>query len=83
MRPMPPPQAVELLAQGAEPGFRDKKGLTPAHFAAAHGHLDLLQYLATKGVDLDAEDLRARTPLHYAALGTNTEVCVLPCVFCV
>jgi ankyrin repeat protein len=65
---------VELLAQGAEPGTKDKRLLTPAHYAAAHGALDVIQYLATKGVDLDAEDERARTPLHYAAAGSSAEV---------
>jgi ankyrin repeat protein len=38
----------------------------PAHFAAAHGHLDVLQYLATKGADVEAEDPQARMPLHHA-----------------
>ncbi|KAI8471175.1 MAG: ankyrin repeat-containing domain protein [Monoraphidium minutum] len=66
--------AVELLAQGADAGTRDKRGLTPAHYVSAHGHLDVLQYLTAKGVDLDAEDERARSPLHYAALGRSTEV---------
>jgi len=54
--------------------MRDKKGLAPAHYAAAQGHLDVLQYLATKGADLEVEDPHARTPLHYAALGSNVEV---------
>lgn len=61
-------QAVELLAQGADPTQKDKQGLTAAHYAASNGYLDVLQYLATKGVDLDAEDPKGRTTLHYAAL---------------
>lgn len=44
------------------------------HYAAAHGHLDVLQYLATKGADLEAEDPQARLPLHYAAIGRSVEV---------
>lgn len=66
---MPPKQAAELLAQGADPEARDKRHLTPSHYAAAHGHLPLLQYLAAKGVDLEVEDLAGRTPLHLAAAG--------------
>ncbi len=67
-------QAVELVAQGAEPNTRDKAGLTPSHYAASKGHLDILQFLATKGVDLEAEDPRGRTAFHYAAASGATEV---------
>jgi ankyrin repeat protein len=37
------PQAKELIARGAEPNARDKQGHCPAHYAAAHGHVDVLQ----------------------------------------
>jgi cyclin-dependent kinase inhibitor 2C len=54
------------MARGAEPQVRDRQGFMPAHYAAAHGHLDVLQYLATKGADVEAEDPQARMPLHHA-----------------
>ncbi|KAF6252529.1 ankyrin repeat-containing domain protein [Scenedesmus sp. NREL 46B-D3] len=67
--------AVELIARGAEPQVRDKQGFTPAHYAAAHGHLDLLQFLATKGADMEAEDPQARMPLHHAVLSGALRCC--------
>jgi ankyrin repeat protein len=39
------------------------------HYAAAHGHLNILEHLSTKGVDLDVDDAQGRSALHYAALG--------------
>jgi cytohesin len=62
-------QAVELLAQGADPTTRDKAGVRPLHYAAAHGHMDMVAFLASKGVDTDVEDPHGRTPLHHAAAG--------------
>ena len=62
-------QAVDLLSQGADPTTRDKAGARPLHYAAAHGHVDLVAFLASKGADTDAEDPRGRTPLHHAAAG--------------
>lgn len=34
-------QAKELVSQGALPTTKDKKGLTPLHYAASHGHKDV------------------------------------------
>lgn len=48
--------AQQLMEWGAQPGAADKQGLTSAHFAAAHGKADLLAFLWSKGVELDAED---------------------------
>jgi ankyrin repeat protein len=36
-------QAEELVARGAELTTRDKHGRCPVHYAAAHGHLGMLQ----------------------------------------
>lgn len=59
----------QLLDWGAQPGVADKQGLTSAHFAAAHGKTDLLAFLWSKGVELDAEDpgvchILLRTAFH-------------------
>ncbi len=56
------------MSRGAQPSARDKSGRTPAHYAAAHGHEEVLQYLSAKGAELDAEDPAGRAPLHHAAL---------------
>ncbi|KAF5836055.1 hypothetical protein DUNSADRAFT_6525 [Dunaliella salina] len=65
--------AMELVAVGADAAFCDKLGRRPLHYAAAHGHADVLRYLTSHGVDADADDARGRTALHYAALGGHAE----------
>lgn len=61
-------QVKGFLAKGVSPGVKDKEGRTGAHFAAARGEIETLQFLYSKGVDADAEDNTGRTPIHYAAL---------------
>jgi hypothetical protein len=68
------PQAQALVSQGAKPGCSDKQARTPAHYAAAHGHVTILEFLGSVGADLDAEDAQGRGPLHYAALGGGSRV---------
>lgn len=46
----------QLVEMGAEPAAKDAKGLDSMHFAAAHGQLDVVRFLWTKGVELDSED---------------------------
>ena len=48
-------QAQDILDLGAEISARDKKGYGLVHFAAAHGHLDTVQNLWSKGAQLDME----------------------------
>ena len=49
---------------GAEP---DKEGWTPLHYAATKGHLDIVEYLISKEVDVDALNPGDTTPLMLAA----------------
>jgi ankyrin repeat protein len=49
---------------GAEP---DKDGWTPLHYAATSGHLDIVEYLISKEVDIDAQSPSNTTPLMMAA----------------
>ena len=35
---------------------KDKKGISALHYAAGQGRLEVLQYLWSKGLDLDADD---------------------------
>ena len=37
------------------------------HYAASKGHTHILQYLSSRGTDLDAEDSTGRAPVHYAS----------------
>jgi ankyrin repeat protein len=49
---------------GAEP---DKDGWTPLHYAATSGHLDIVKFLISKEVDVDAQSPSDTTPLMMAA----------------
>ena len=65
----------ELLQQGADVGARDRSGDTPLHWAAWHGHLEVVKYLLSRGdVDANARDRWGNTPLHNAALKGHLEV---------
>jgi uncharacterized protein len=43
------------------------------HYAASKGHTHILQYLGSRGVDLDAEDSTGRSPVHYASTWGHVE----------
>ena len=55
-------QAEHLVQLGADVSARDKQRMSTVHFAAAHGHLDLVSFLWSKGAELDWE-----TPGTYAS----------------
>ena len=48
-------QAQHLVQTGANIAAHDKKRVTTLHFAAAHGHLDVVSFLWSKGAELDWE----------------------------
>ena len=48
-------QAQHLVRSGADISAHDKKGFTTLHFAAAHGHLDVVTFLWSKGAEIDWE----------------------------
>ena len=56
---------------------QDKLGYTMLHYAASHGHMDLIKFLAEKGADINALDLTNWTPLHLAAIADNYKTCKL------
>ena len=41
---------------GADVTAKDKKGISALHYASGQGRLEVLQYLWSKGLDLDADD---------------------------
>nr|POE81183.1 ankyrin repeat-containing protein p16f5.05c [Quercus suber] len=47
---------------------------TALHMAAANGHLDVVEYLVNRGVDLNAINEEKNTPLHWACLNGHIEV---------
>lgn len=54
---------------------QDKLGYTMLHYAASHGHIDLIKFLVEKGGDINALDLTNWTPLHLAAIADNYKTC--------
>lgn len=46
-------------------------GLSAIHYAAAYGLLDLFDWLFTQGVNLNKQDSKGMTALHYAVLFQN------------
>jgi hypothetical protein len=48
-------QVEVLTEEGADLGCKDKQGLTPLHFAAGRGYLGVVQFLWSKGAEVDAE----------------------------
>ena len=48
-------QAQHLVQTGADIAAKDKRQFTTLHFAAAHGHLDVVTFLWSKGAELDWE----------------------------
>ncbi|PPD66744.1 hypothetical protein GOBAR_DD36379 [Gossypium barbadense] len=44
------------------------------HMAAANGHLDIVEYLIGRGVDVNASNVENNTPLHWACLNGHVEV---------
>ena len=50
-------QARHLVQKGANIAARDKQRVSTLHFAAAHGHQDVVSFLWSKGAELDWETL--------------------------
>jgi ankyrin repeat protein len=59
--------AAQLIALGTPINCKDKRGISPLHYASSHGRNEIMECLISRGADLDAECQRGRTPLHYAS----------------
>jgi len=57
-----------LLDQQADPSALDSRRCSPVHLAAIHGHVEVLQTLATV-TDLDHRHVNSSSALHQAAFG--------------
>eukprot|EP00602_Paraphysomonas_sp_CaronLab_P001350 CAMPEP_0185024336 /NCGR_PEP_ID=MMETSP1103-20130426/7365_1 /TAXON_ID=36769 /ORGANISM="Paraphysomonas bandaiensis, Strain Caron Lab Isolate" /LENGTH=278 /DNA_ID=CAMNT_0027557271 /DNA_START=45 /DNA_END=881 /DNA_ORIENTATION=+ len=62
------------LLGGTSPSLRDSEKMTPLHYAADRGHIDILTTLVDGGADLNALDSEGQTPLMLAVMCENEEV---------
>ncbi|KAE9462144.1 hypothetical protein C3L33_05936, partial [Rhododendron williamsianum] len=66
---------ISLASSGVFLDSKDSQGRTALHMASANGHLDIVDYLITNGVqDVNAPNVEKNTPLHWACLNGHIEV---------
>jgi ankyrin repeat protein len=69
--------AIQFLAQlpnGANVNIQDENGLSPMHFAAANGNIEMVNSLLKKGADINIKDNQDRSPMHLAASNGKTDM---------
>lgn len=70
-------QLERLDAAASSWDAADPAGLTPLHWAADRGHLQVARLLLARGASVNARDTDGQTPLHYAASCGHTQVALL------
>ena len=63
-----------LLKAGAEKEAQEKEKYAPLHYAAEHGHAEVVESLLKAGANIEAQDEGKWTPLHWAARHGQAEV---------
>jgi hypothetical protein len=52
----------------------DWRGMTPFHYAAANGHIEIARLLLHNGAEVNVRDRWDRTPLHWAAIYGHVDI---------
>ena len=52
--------------QNVDINIKGNDEMTPLHFACSESNLSIVEYLISKGADIEAKDYLDKTPLHYA-----------------
>ncbi len=65
--------AAALIAGDVNPHLTDGNGWTPLHWAAGCGNEPLMEFLLSKGADIEAKDAADRMPLKHAQLAKNKQ----------
>ena len=60
--------------QNADKEITGNGGKTPLHYACEFGHLLIVEYLISKGADIEAKDIYYWTPLHFACKEDHLEI---------
>lgn len=71
------PGLIFSKAEEPDPATPERGGWTPLHFAAAHGHTDIVKYLLANKAVIEAKDKYGETPLQLAAYNGQTKAAEL------
>lgn len=70
-------EIVQLLLEYGAPLNGSLDGFMPLHLAASDGFIQGVEYLLSKGADIDSTDFQGATPLIYACFGRHYDVAKL------
>jgi ankyrin repeat protein len=62
---------------GADVNQRNYQGANALTFAATFGHLEIAEMLLFKGADMNARDVRGKSPIDHAVIQENYEMVAL------
>ena len=64
----------QYIAAGVDVNAKNKRGMTPLHYAAMKGREEIIKLLINGNADINAKTAKRATPLHYAAGSGHKEV---------